>query len=414
MIRRLQKKFIAAAMLSLLVVLVVLIVLINGLNLYRTVKETDDTLLMLSEGGGGFFDRDEPRAGAQTPDTRFGRRGFSGEQLFQSRWFTVTLDENGEAGAIDLRNIATVDEDTAIEMAKKAQARGKERGFSNSYRYLKTETEGQTRWTFLNSERELETFRSFLLVSCLISLGGYLMVFLLMTLLSARIVRPIAQSYEKQKQFITDAGHELKTPITIIRADTDVLESDGKDNEWVADIRTQTTRLASLTDDLIYLSRMEETGTRRLMVDFSLSDAVQETAQSFATAAKAKGKTLSADIQPMLTLNGDEKAIRKLVSVLLDNALKYSGENGVIDLSLQKSGKTIRLVVKNTAALAEKGNMDRLFDRFYRADASRSSETGGFGLGLSVAKAVTEAHRGRIHAESPDGKSLTVEAAFPE
>ena len=414
MIRRLQRNFIAAAMLSLLVVLVTLIGLINGLNLYRTVSETDSTLKMLRETG-GFSGPDEPPAGTQTPDAPFDRRGFSGEMLFQSRWFSVTLDGSGEAVAFDLKNIATVDEQTAAQMAQKAQARGREKGFLNSYRYLKTESNGQTQWIFLNCEREFGTFRNFLLVSCLISLGGYLAVFLLMALLSRRIVRPIAQSYEKQKQFITDAGHELKTPITIIRADTDVLEADVKDNEWIADIRAQTTRLASLTDDLIYLSRMEEASTGLMMIDFPLSDVVRETAQSFAAAAKAQDKTLTVSVQPMLTLNGDEKAIRKLVNVLLDNALKYSGEKGEIELSLIRSGKTIKLSVGNTAELSEeKGSMDRLFDRFYRADASRNSETGGFGLGLSVAKAVTEAHKGRIHAESPDGHSLVVEATFPD
>lgn len=413
MIRRLQRKYIAAAMLSLLAVLIVLVALINGLNLYNTVTEADRTLALLAENGGGF-PMHEWMTDSQPPDEwRGGRRNDSGELQFQSRWFSVTLDETGAASACDLNHIATVDETTAVEMATAAQARGHFKGFSGSYRYIGVPSNGATQWIFLNCERELGTFRDFLLVSCLISLGGFLAVSALFALLSRRIVRPIAQSYEKQKQFITDAGHELKTPITIIRADADILEADAPGNEWVADIRMQTERLKALTNDLIYLSKMEEENQKPLMIDFPLSDVVQETAQSFAAVAKAQEKTLTIDVQPMLSMCGDEKAIGKLVSILLDNAMKYSGEHGAIEVRLERTGRANRLVVRNTAEMGEKGSMDRLFDRFYRADASRSSATGGFGLGLSVAKAVTEANKGHIHAVSPDGHSLIVEAVFP-
>ena len=149
------------------------------------------------------------------------------------------------------------------------------------------------------------------------------------------------------------------------------------------------------------------------MLDFPLSDVVSDAAQPFQAVAKAQSKTFSADVQPMLSLHGDEKSIRKLVSILLDNAMKYSPDGGTVALSLKKTGRQTLLSVTNTAENMEKGDQDRLFDRFYRADASRNSETGGFGLGLAIAKAVVESHKGKIRAVS-DGQSLTVEAAFPE
>ena len=417
MIRRLQRKFVLAAMLSLFIVLGLLIGLINVLNFRLLVQEADDTLWMIdelerNESGQFFF------GGRDLIDERggngMGRRGaFDGERPYQSRYFSVTLDANGEASAINLKNVVTVDEQTAISMAQAAAGKGRDKGFSGDYRYRSAASDDGTRWVFLNRETELSTFRGFLLSSCGISLGGALMVFLLLMLLSRRIVRPIAQSYEKQKQFITDAGHELKTPITIIRADADVIEEDLKGNEWLSDIRTQTDRLSTLTNDLVYLSRMEESA-KPAMLDFSLSDAVQETAQPFQSLARTQNKTFAVDVQPMLTLRGDEKSIRKLVSILLDNAMKYSPEGGSIALSLKRTGKQSKLTVTNTAAGMEKGAQDRLFDRFYRADASRNSETGGFGLGLAIAKAVTEAHKGKIRAFSADGQSLTVEATFAE
>ncbi len=417
MIRKLQRKFVLAAMLSLLLVLGLLIGLINVLNYRTLVREADDTLSMLAEFGGAapgafmFGGRETPEG--RDEDGRGPHREFSGERPYQSRYFSVTLSESGDVLASDLRNVVTVDEQTALEMAKTAAKKGRAKGFSGDYRYLGVSEDTGTRWIFLNREPELSTFRTFLWTSVGISAAGFLMVFLLLMLLSARIVRPIAQSYEKQKQFITDAGHELKTPITIIRADTDVLEEDLPGSEWIADIRTQTDRLSALTNDLIYLSRMEEADAKPQMLDFPLSDVVSDTARPFQSVALTKNKTFNTDIQPMISLCGDEKSIRKLVSILLDNAMKYTPEGGSIALSLKKTGRQILLSVTNTAPNLEKGNHDRLFDRFYRADASRSSETGGFGLGLAIAKAVVESHKGKIHAAS-NGESLTVEATFTE
>ncbi|MBR4905695.1 MAG: HAMP domain-containing histidine kinase [Clostridia bacterium] len=416
MIRKLRWKFIAAAMLSLLLVLGTLITLINILNYRTLVTEADDMLVMLSEFDGSFpLWMNEPDQKDRFDDKGRGqRRVFDGERRYQSRYFIVVLSESGEVTETNLKSIVTVDEQTAVEMAETAAKKGRETGFSGDYRYLGVPENTGTRWIFLNREVELSTFRSFLWTSIGIALAGFVMVFVLLALLSSRIVRPIAQSYEKQKRFITDAGHELKTPITIIRADADVIAEDLPDSEWLSDIRTQTDRLGTLTNELIYLSRMEEEGAKPQMMDFPLSDVVQDAAQPFSAIARTQNKALFVDVQPTLTLHGDENAIRKLVSILLDNAMKYSPEGGSIALSLKKSGRQIRLAVSNTAQNVEKGSADRLFDRFYRADASRNSETGGFGLGLAIAKAVVEAHKGKIHAWSDDGKALTVEATFAE
>lgn len=417
MIKKLQRKFVLAAMLSLLIVLGLLIGLINVWNYRLMLREADDTLMLLSEmegnESGGFFFEGKGFSDMQGAGPGWERREFTGERPYQARYFSVLLQTDGTAESVNLKNIVTVDRTTAVQMAEAAAKKGREKGFADDYRYLAAPADGGTRWIFLNRERELSTFRSFLWTSCGISLGGVVMVLLLLVLLSARIVRPIAQSYEKQKRFITDAGHELKTPITIIRADADVIEEELRDNEWLTDIRTQTDRLSSLTNDLIYLSRMEE-AAKPQMIDFPLSDVVQESAQPFQSLARTQNKAFTTDVQPMLTLKGDEKSIRKLVSILLDNAMKYSPEGGEIALVLKRTGRQMRLAVTNSANGMEKGAQDRLFDRFYRADASRSTETGGFGLGLSIAKAVTEAHKGKIRAYSADGRSLTVEAIFAE
>ena len=425
MINKLRKKFIVAAIAAVFLVLLVLIGSINLLNYRSLVSDADGTLQILAENRGSFprqmfREQDKPSEPQPPPaiernDGPFdARRGGIGELAYQSRYFSAWFADGGSLSRINLDNLASLTEEDAAALAENIYASGRERGFSGGYRYCRADCDGETMLLFLNCERELSTFRGFLYASVGISLAGTLAVFLLLLLLSGRIVRPIAESYEKQKRFITDAGHELKTPITIIRADADVLQSelDGE-NEWITDIRRQTNRLAELTSDLIYLSKMEEENASLQMQDLSLSELVDETAQSFQALARAKGRSFSSSVAPDLRVNGDEKALAKLVSILLDNAMKYSPEGGNVELKLDQAGRNARLIVRNSTPPMEKGNAERLFERFTREDRSRNSESGGFGLGLAIAKAVTEAHKGRIRAESEDGASLTVTAELP-
>ena len=337
------------------------------------------------------------------------------EMPYESRFFTVTVNDAGDVLSVDTGKIAAVDMADAVEYAQEALESGKERGFIDDYRWRKADTEDGALLLFLDCGRNLDTFRSFLLTSLAVSALGLLAVFLLILAFSGRVVRPVAESYEKQKRFITDAGHEIKTPLAIIEADADVLEMelDGE-SEWLSDIRMQTRRLTDLTNDLVYLSRMEERADGAPFVDFPLSDVVDETAQSFHSRAMQKRQTFTGEIERNLTLHGDEKAIRQLVSILLDNAVKYAPEDGVIRLKLARQGKNAALSVWNTTATPiPRESLDKLFDRFYRTDPSRSSETGGHGIGLSIAKAVVGAHRGKITAETDDGQSLRITALLP-
>lgn len=426
MIRKLQKKFVLAAIVSVFLVLFVLIGAINALNYRNLIAEADSTLQILSENK-GYFPNTMRRSQDALPETeplpesaprgrQTGRKGAGfGELAYQSRYFAVWFNQEGDCTHSNLENIATVEEEEAAALAEAVYAKGREKGFTGEYRYSRTESGSETLLLFLNCQRELSTFRTFLYASIGISLAGVLAVLILLLLLSGRIVHPIAESYEKQKRFITDAGHELKTPITIIRADADVLESEMEEdgNEWIADIRRQTYRLAELTEDLIYLSKMEEENTALCMQEFSLSELVQETAESFQAPALLQKKAFRLSVIPGMEMTGDRKAVGKLISVLVDNAMKYSPEDGTVDVTLSKNGRNARLVVRNSTVPMEKGSQDRLFERFTRADTSRNSEAGGFGLGLAIAKAVTEAHKGKIHAKSEDGKSLTVTAELP-
>ncbi|MBQ8869623.1 MAG: HAMP domain-containing histidine kinase [Oscillospiraceae bacterium] len=410
MIKKLRFKFILSAMLSLFIVLAVIIGVVNVFNYQSIVSDADSTLYLLEHNEGKFPARDKLPFEQRLPD---GERPLSPELPYQSRFFSVVIDQNGNTISVDTSHIAAVDNKTAVLYAKRVVLSQNENGFMGRYRYLLSENGAGYRVIFLDCTKDLETFQTFLLSSVGISLLGLLAVFVLMVFLSARIVRPVSESYEKQKRFITDAGHEIKTPITIIDADAEVLESEIGESEWLSDIKSQTRRLAELTNNLIYLSRMQEGKTSIQSIDFPISDVVRETALSFNSRALTEQKELSVFTEPMLSFKGDEKAIAQLVSILVDNAIKYSDPESKIHLSLRKNGKNLDLSVYNKAANIQTQNLDRLFDRFYRDDPSRNSKTGGQGIGLSIAKAIAEAHGGKIVAWSPEKDMFCITVLLP-
>ena len=408
MIRKLRKKLIFVAMLSLLLVLLLILGTVNFLNYYGVMADADRVLVILTENNGTFPEIDIMEK-KELMDKKMS------ELPYISRFFSVTMEDDGTILSVDTDKITTVDDTAASDYGVRALNSGRSRGFLDEFRFMRRElADGSTLLVFWDCGKSLATANRFLLTSLGIAAGGLAMVFLLLMFLSKQIVKPISESYEKQKQFITDAGHELKTPLTIISADTDVLEMKHGPNEWTQDIRLQTNRLTELTNDLIYLSKMEEEKNRLQMSLFSLSDLAEELVQSFQTLARAQRKAFTNRIQPELAIHGDERAIGQVISILLDNALKYSQPDGKISLTLEKRGRHICLEVYNTTASISRENLDKLFDRFYRTDPSRNSQTGGYGIGLSIAKAIVTAHKGEITAASKDGKSLLITIVLPE
>lgn len=419
MIQTLRKKFILATMLSLLLVLLLILLPVNVVNYRKTVTEADRILTLLSENQGAFPQQlfpapDRNRQNGRPGERSLGRKEFSPEIPFESRFFWVKANETGTPVSTDTANIAAVDDGEARQYALTVLASGKIKGFLGDYRFLVSEEGGQTRVIFLDCGRSLADIRTTALVSLGMMTAALLGVFILLLFFSGRIVKPLAESSEKQRRFITDAGHELKTPLTIIGADTDLLELEVGENEWLLDIRRQVQRLTDLTQSLIYLSRMDEAKPAVQFVAFPVSDVVEETAQSFLALATQQGKELELSIQGMLCLEGSEKDIRQLTSILLDNALKYSPAGSHISLRLEKGPRTIRLSVGNDIEQPmDKETLGRLFDRFYRTDSSRSASTGGYGLGLAIASGIVAAHKGKIRAECPETHSLVITVDFP-
>lgn len=400
MIKRLRRKFIVITMCSILIVLGGIIGGINLANYISINQRADEKLDFLTENKGNFPHQGEEPGKKPLP------AGMSPEAPFETRYFTVIINAENEVLSADIGRIAAVPKQTAEEYAAALYENGKQEGFKGQYKYRAVDVDEGTMYVFLDCGRELSTFYSFLAMSILISISGLLLVFVLVLFFSRLAVGPVAESYEKQKRFITDASHEIKTPLTIIDANAEVLEMENGENEWTEGIKNQVRRLAALTEKLVFLSRMDEEHAKLQMTEFSISDAVTETVQSFEAVAEMKGKELQTELAPDILFYGDESMLRQMFSLLLDNAVKYSGEKGVIRLTLQKTDRHVEFMLWNTVPDIKQGNLDILFERFYRPDSSRNSETGGYGIGLSAAKAIVTAHKGKIHARSEDGKSI--------
>ena len=400
MIRRLRRRYILIAMGSLAAVLLILVAGINLFNYRDNVSRLNGTAAWLITNDLPFPDGAFPPADSGGPRDFPGRR--DPESVFTTRYFTVYFAADGTLQSADLTHIAAVDEQQALSYAARVlegwPQKETAQGFLGQYRYQVGTAEQQWRIIFLDAGRELSAMRSLLLTSALVALGCFVAVLIPVIWLTRRATAPVAESIEKQKRFITDAGHELKTPLTILSANAEVLAMSG-DNEWLQSIRNQLERLKRLVNDLVQLSRLDEDAPPP-KERFSLSAAVLDTAAPFSAPAERRGLTLTLDVPPEVDYTGSEPALRRLVSLLCDNAVKYCSAGGAVAVSL-RGGKRPVLTVRNSFDKPPELDLSRLFDRFYRGDPARSP-TGSFGLGLSVARAVAESHGGSISAAMAD------------
>lgn len=392
MIDKLRKRLIWISGLSVILVFVLIFTGIYVVSSNRLNKTMDMLTDRISPDDGRF-----PEFSEKNPPPPRGFAPFiTAETPFSTRFFTVRYDPNGRIVSADIEFIASITKETAQEYAEQVMRSGKERGWIDGYRYKISDTFLGHAVVFVDGTMN-RSFTSMLLLTVgIVLLCSLALIIILIILFSKRGVKPIVESYEKQKQFITDANHELKTPLTLILANLDIIEADIGKNEWLDDIRAEGERMNSLVKQLVMLTRMDEDKTEIKFSAFSLSDAVNDTISEFQTLAKEKGKPIEADVQSGVTYNGEEAGIRRVISILLDNAIKYCDVGGSIFIKLSASRYPV-ICLENTFAEVDKIELDKLFDRFYRVDKARSF-TGCFGIGLSIAKAVVEKHGGEIRA----------------
>ena len=404
MIRKMQQKFVAVVMLA---YMILMLIVIGGINLFTYIQmnqKYDKMLDVLLKNDGEFPDPDEYNHG--TYIDLGGDFMITVETKFENRYFMVYMDQNGEYSACDISHVAAVSEDDAQAYAKhifkKTKSGSYRKGTYAVYRYRLERTDSGYTAAFVDMSQQIFNMKNIRVIS--VGIGGLLMFLLfgIVQKLSRKAIHPIIENMEKQKQFITDAGHELKTPLAVISANADVLELTAGKNEWIDSIRDQVTQMNELVKRLLFLSKMEE-GQQLVMTDFDFSKLVAEKAKQLSTIAISKEKEFETEIQDDIQYKGDMDAIEHLISVLTENAVKYCAENGKVQVRLFKSGKMIHFEVRNSSQPLEESEMGRLFERFYRPDSSRNRTTGGHGIGLSIAKAVVDSHRGKIYVKNEPG-----------
>ena len=392
MIRSLRRKFLVIAMCSLLGTLVVLGAAIGAVNHVVAAQRADRAIDMLYENNGEF----PPPEGAVDPSADFGFQ-VTQETPFETRYFIVKLTEEQEVLEVDTDHIAALNRQTVVDAVSSILRTGRDRGYSDYYRFgIFQDADVGSTVIVLDCFLQIQSAHNMLRVMSLVFLACALIVFVLLVFFSGKAIRPFAENLERQRQFVTDASHELKTPLAILVADLDLLDDPGHENKWLKSAQAQVARMDSLIRHLVELARTEETIQDAVAEVFSASDVASASAEAFQMLAESAGKLLTAEISPKLYMRGVQDDLFRLLSILLDNAVKYCDPGGTIRLTLFQRGRSLCLTVSNPCAGLDPTQLPRYFDRFYRADSSRARSTGGYGIGLSTAKAIVARHRGRI------------------
>lgn len=408
MIRSLRWKFIVIAMVSLLGTMAVLCTAIGVGNHYVTAHRVDRAIFLLHQNGGSFRLQD-----THTDPYNFNFQ-VTPETPFETRYFIVELTAQKEIKGVELEHIAALDRRTVVETVSQIVDSGKNQGYLGHYRFgVFPREDGGSTVIVLDCFLQLQAANNMLRVIIAVFLVCATAVFFLLLCLSKRAIRPFVDNLERQRQFVTDASHELKTPLAILSADIGLLEDSYGTDKWLESARVQVLRLDKLIKNLVELARTEETVKEEIIVCFSVSDIAQASVDAFLPLAKAAGKTLTWEVAEQVTMKGIQDNFFRLFSILLDNAVKYCDSGGRIHLSVVQRGRNIYISVSNPCRDVEVAQLPRYFDRFYRADSSRARSTGGYGIGLSTAKAIVTRHKGRITSSYADGV-ITFRARIPQ
>ena len=403
MFKSLRKKFIATAVGSVAVVIAILAIALNFINFNKLEERIDTTLLDASRSQALikiFAEDGDDLVITKNSSSATEYNGFS----------IAKVDNNGRIIKAYRDDSLIEDQDTLQSKVIEALEKGKTSGFIGSYRFLKVETNVGNLILFLNCQRELDSYESFVKNSVLISIGVILSVLVLIILISKKVIAPIQETYLKQKQFITGASHELKTPLAIISSNADVLEMMNGDSKWTTNIHNQVDRLTSLVNSLVVFSRMEEKDTVE-RTSFDLTETLKSRIEDFDELANFQKKYIATDIDENLNYYGEKDSIIQLMDILLENAIKYAPEDSDILVKLNKNRKYATLKVSNKANV-EKGDLSKVFDRFYRLDESRNSAIKGYGIGLSMAQLIAEKHKETIQAYAPEDGIFKIEVRF--
>jgi hypothetical protein len=396
MMRSLRNKFVFFAMAAVTVLLLVLLLAINGMAYFIFERQSDAVLENLVESDGMFMQSPfrKDRMPVPVPPEM--------DIMRSARFFIVELDEYGSAMFANVDQIFYVTMDEAVSYAKTAIQRGAPKGRIDRYKYVVREQDDGTEVYFLDMTREQLTMRTLFFVSAVIAFGSWLIVLGFVLYFSGKFVQPIIAGMEKQKQFITNAGHELKTPLAIIQSNNDAMSLIHGENKYNRNIKSQVTRLSELTANLLIQAKLdEEVELHKELIN--ISELTEAALLPYRDTAEAHNFRLETSIAPDISLNTNREAFTQLLTILMDNAIKYTAEDGEILFSLAGESGHISLSEENSCDPDMNIPPERLFERFYRADTARTQtdQRSGYGIGLSVARSICRALGGELDASYP-------------
>ena len=409
MFKKLQRKFMILSTLVLLLVIIIVVGAIYWITSEAVMNQTGVLMELILNNGGDLPSRSEFNANQQT------FLALNTESIYETRFFSAR-ETDGEIEIIAKR-IAALDDEGALSLAKGLLAR---RGASGRIRVPGNRTlhyarqaqeDGSTLIVVLDATSRYGLIRLIMMYMAALWLTVLILYVVIMGRFSKNLILPFVENDEKQKRFITNASHELKTPLAVISANTEMTEVLGGKSKWTESTRRQIKRLQTLIEDLVVLTRLDEMKEADL-ADVDLSAVVSETAEPFRSVAESEGKAFSTQITPDTHIRGDKRGLQQVTSILIDNAVKYCDEGGAITVTLEgrARGKGAKITVANTYAEGKKVDTSRFFERFYRQDESHNSEKSGFGIGLSMAKEIVERMKGRLRIGYADNIiSFTVE-----
>lgn len=393
MIKKLRRKFILISALSVLFVLAVTIGAINISNYLKIENDSTSSLNVIiatgfNKQGPGSVDPSQPGGGEKRP-----------ERMLREHYFLVSFNESGTINRFE-KEMQIISDIEAKELAAKVFKNEISGGKYGDFRYSKTiKSDGLTYVAFVDIKEKMDNFKNFLLVSSLVSTGAYFVLIGLIILASKIAFKSSEEAYRKQKRFITNASHELKTPLTVISTDLDLIEMDNGKSEWSESIRDQLKRLTEMTNQLVTLSKLEEDDPKKFpFADFSLSELGKNIAESFAPSFKNEGIKFAYNFVSGVTMYGNQKLIDELIHIFLENSLKYTGgeaKSSYFVISQNQKGK-IELRFSNSLDKDDEIDVKQIMDRFYRSPSVKKE---GSGIGLSIAKEIIDLHKGKIEVD---------------
>lgn len=399
MIRKFQRKFVLITMITLFFILSLIILAATSLNYYNMNSRADAFLELLSENQGNISKEDLRSLNEQS---------FYTENIpYEMRYFIVDFKDDT---VIDRSHMESISEEEGKILSGFMLKNEGNKGTIQNMRYLIDRDHSQL--YVLNIYEGQKAFENFFVNTVFISVMSLFAVFIIVSVFSKKAIKPMTEGLLKQRKFITDAGHEIKTPLSIIAANCEVLELQYGRNEWIESTQNQVRRMNLLIKNLLTLAKMDEENIDIHFVTLNLSEIAEEIIQPFTVLADQKGIEVQKRIEKNLYISADPNRISHLISILMDNSIKYTPVDGVIEIYLERKGKNIIIDFINTVEKMPEGNLERLFDRFHREDDSRTSEGGGYGIGLSLARAVVKSHGGRIRASKAEKDKIRFRVEF--